>query len=106
MRLPLRWTALLAKRVKADLAFSTGVHAGEDAAKALLAGAQVVQVCSALLRHGIPHLTVMNEQLKDWMRAHGHRTVGQFRGALSGAEIKDLLAYERAQYVKSIGGSR
>ena len=39
LRLPLRWTALLAKRCPADIAVTSGVHSGTDVVKSLLCGA-------------------------------------------------------------------
>jgi dihydroorotate dehydrogenase (fumarate) len=50
--LPLRWIAILYRHVDASLAATTGVHTGLDAAKVLLAGADVAMMTSALLRHG------------------------------------------------------
>ncbi|HLF81501.1 MAG TPA: dihydroorotate dehydrogenase-like protein [Anaerolineales bacterium] len=100
MLLPLRWVALLHGRVPIELALNTGVHSGLDVAKALLAGAQVVQVASALLQHGIPYLSTMLRELEIWMDERGYQSVGDFRGKLSQAQVDDPLAFERAQYVK------
>lgn len=100
LRLPLRWTGLLAGRIRAQIALSTGVHSGLDAAKALLAGAQVVQTASALLQHGIPYLSTMLRQLEGWMDEHGYDRLDDFRGRLSQKESPDPFAYERAQYVR------
>jgi dihydroorotate dehydrogenase (fumarate) len=100
LRLPLRWTALLYGRVRAQIALSTGVHSGLDAAKALLAGAQVVQTASALLQHGIPYLSTMLRQLEGWMEEHSYSSLQDFRGKLSQKESPDPFAYERAQYVR------
>jgi dihydroorotate dehydrogenase (fumarate) len=100
MRLPLRWVALLHGRIRADLALNTGVHSGLDAAKALLAGATVVQVASALLTNGIPYLSTMTRQLEGWMTEKGYSRLADFRGKLSQKQIADPLVFERAQYVK------
>jgi dihydroorotate dehydrogenase (fumarate) len=100
LRLPLRWTALLYGRVRAEIALSTGVHSGLDAVKALLAGAQVVQTASALLQHGIPYLSTMLRQLEGWMDEHDYRQLKEFRGKLSQKESPNPFAYERAQYVR------
>jgi dihydroorotate dehydrogenase (fumarate) len=51
-RLPRTWIALLAGRLRASLAATTGVEDATDVAKYLLAGADVVMTASALLRHG------------------------------------------------------
>jgi dihydroorotate dehydrogenase len=47
LRLSLRWIAILYGRVGTSLAATTGVHAGLDAAKVLLAGADVAMMTSA-----------------------------------------------------------
>lgn len=100
IKLPLRWVALLFGRVETDLALNTGVHSGADAAKALLAGATVVQTASALLENGIPFLSTMLRQLEGWMDEHQYDNLDAFRGKLSQKEAPDPFAFERAQYVK------
>jgi dihydroorotate dehydrogenase (fumarate) len=100
LKLPLRWVALLYGRVKADLALNTGVHSGMDAAKAILAGAQIVQVASALLENGIPYLSTMLRELEGWMEAQGYEKLDDFRGKMSQKKVDDPFAFERAQYVK------
>lgn len=100
LRLPLRWTALLAGRVGTDLALSGGVHHGHDIAKALLAGATVAQTASALLIHGLPHLATMLGQLETWMQEAGHERLSEVRGRMSDLAVNDIFAYERAHYLR------
>ena len=57
----LHWIGLLHGRVGADLAACGGVHTAEDATRALLAGASVVQLASSLILKGIGYL----ESLRD-----------------------------------------
>jgi len=52
MRLPLRWIALLHGHIEASLALTSGVHTATDVLKAVLAGADVAMMTSALLQHG------------------------------------------------------
>ncbi|MBZ0308482.1 MAG: dihydroorotate dehydrogenase-like protein [Anaerolineae bacterium] len=99
MQLPLRWTAILYGRVKGDLIFSTGIQTGQDALKALLAGAQAVQVASTLLRNGVQYLETMNEKIRDWMDENGIQQVDEMRGRLSQQAYDDPGAFERAQYI-------
>jgi dihydroorotate dehydrogenase (fumarate) len=106
LRLPLRWTALLYGRIRAQVALSTGVHSGLDAVKALLAGAQVVQTASALLQHGIPYLSTMLRQIEGWMGEHEYARLKDFRGKLSQKESPDPFAYERAQYVRLLSSQK
>lgn len=100
IKIPLRWIALLHGRIKADLALNTGVHSGLDTAKALLAGATVIQTASALLKNGIPFLSTMLRELESWMDERGYEKLQDFRGKMSQREIDDPFAFERAQYVK------
>jgi|Deesub1362A_J573_1020465.scaffolds.fasta_scaffold02634_2 dihydroorotate dehydrogenase (fumarate) len=104
MKVPLRFIALLYGRVHADLALTSGVHSGLGAAKALLAGAQVVQTASALIRHGIPYLSTMLRELESWMEEKGYTKLEDFRGKLSQKQAADPFAFERAQYVKLLRG--
>ena len=55
-RLARAWIALLAGRVSASLAATTGVEDSADVVRYLLASADVVMTASALLRHGVRHL--------------------------------------------------
>jgi dihydroorotate dehydrogenase (fumarate) len=100
MKLPLRWIALLYSRINASLALNTGAHSGEDVAKAILAGATVIQTASALLQNGIPYLSTMLRELEGWMDARGYDDLESFRGKMSQKEIDDPFAFERAQYIK------
>ncbi len=106
LKLPLRWVALLYGRIGADLALNTGVHSGTDAAKAILAGAQIVQVASALLENGIPYMSTMLRELEGWMDEHGYDAVADFRGKMSQKKTDDPMAFERAQYVKLLMGQK
>jgi dihydroorotate dehydrogenase (fumarate) len=104
LRLPLRWVAIPHGHLGgASLAASSGVHTGEDVVKALLAGADVAMMTSALLRHGPEHLAGVEAGLRDWLAAHGHASPAEARGRLSQRAIRDPLAYERANYVRALG---
>ncbi len=106
MKLPLRWVGLLYGRIQADLALSTGVHSGRDAAKAILAGAQVVQVASALLEKGIPYLSTMLRGLEAWMEEHEYADLHAFRGKMSQKNVDNPFTFERAQYVKLLADQK
>src|SRR5512138_854711 len=100
--LPLRWIGLLHGRVKADLAASTGVYDAAGALKAILAGASVVQLASALVKNGIPHLGKVVQAMDEWLDKRGAATVAELRGTLSQRAVQDPAAFERAQYVHLI----
>lgn len=102
--LPLRWVALMAGRVDCDLVASTGIHDGSAVIKQILAGAQAVQVVSALYRNGTTHLQKMTEELQDWMIRKEYYALEQFRGSMSRAEAENPAVYERFQFMKHFGG--
>ncbi|MDW8355706.1 MAG: dihydroorotate dehydrogenase-like protein, partial [Bryobacterales bacterium] len=54
--LRLHWVATLYGQIKADMAVTGGVHTAHDVLKAMMAGARVAMMTSALLRHGIDHI--------------------------------------------------
>lgn len=102
LRLPLRWIAILYGRLEADLAATSGIHAGEDAIKILMTGANVAMMTSALLRHGIEYLRVVEDGMVEWMQTHDYESVDQMRGSMSQLHSEDPSAFERAQYRRAI----
>lgn len=100
LTLSLRWIAIMANRVKCDLAASTGVHDGHAIIKQLLAGASAVQVVSALYEKGPGYLEVMLNEIREWMERKNYRTVGDFRGLLSQDRQVNPALYERVQFMK------
>jgi dihydroorotate dehydrogenase (fumarate) len=101
-RLPRAWIALLAGRVKASLAGSTGVEDAADVAAYLLAGADVVMTTSALLRHGPEHATALLDGLTAWMTRNGFRALNDLRGRLAVPPDHEEAARERAGYVGAL----
>ncbi len=100
--LPLRWIALLHGRIRAHLAASTGVYDAQGALKQFLAGAQVVQLASALVKNGIPHLGKVLAGIEEWLDKRGAGSLDEIRGSLSQRLVQDPAAFERAQYVHLI----
>ncbi len=103
MRLPLRWIAILFGHVKASLALTTGVHSAEDAVKAIMAGADIVNVASLLLERGPAAITGLVSGLAQWMEGHEYESVAQMKGALSQRNVAEPAAFERANYMKILG---
>lgn len=97
--LRLRWLAILHGRLHAALVASGGVHTAEDAVKALAAGADVVQVVSALLKHGPERLATLRRELESWLVEHEYESLDQLRGSLSLLRCPDPAAHERANYM-------
>ncbi|NJK99004.1 MAG: dihydroorotate dehydrogenase-like protein [Spirulinaceae cyanobacterium RM2_2_10] len=102
MRLPMRWIAILYGRINADLASTSGVMHGRDVVKMLMSGAKATQVCSALLRHGIPYLQTLEAELKHWMEEHEYESVQLMQGSMSQINCPDESSFERVQYMKGI----
>lgn len=102
MRVPLRWIALLFGKLKASLAATSGVHRASDVLKMLMAGADVTMLCSALLRHGVRQIAVVERDLLAWMEEHEYTSVAQLKGSLSQKNCPEPTAFERAQYMKAI----
>jgi len=100
VRLPMLWLSLLYGRVKVSLAASHGVHSAREVVKCLLAGADVTMTTSALLQHGVEHLTTLVNGLEQWMQQKGYESVHQIRGIMSQRLISDPSAFERANYIK------
>ncbi len=101
-RLPMRWIAILKDRIAADLAATSGVHTGLDAVKMLLVGANVVMMCSALLKHGIFHLQNVEKHMIEWMEKNGYESVEEMTGIMSQQKTPDPGTFERAQYMKAL----
>jgi dihydroorotate dehydrogenase (fumarate) len=101
-RLPRAWIALLAGRVRASLAATTGVETAADVASYLLAGADVVMTASALLRHGPGYAGILLGELSAWMARKGFGSVADVRGLLAVPDGTDQAAYERAGYVTAL----
>ncbi len=99
MRLPLRWVGLLFSQIDANLALTTGVHSGMDAAKALLAGADVTMMASALLLNGPEHVRQVEQELVELLTQHGYDSVTQLRGSYSRVSMPDPVGWERANYL-------
>jgi dihydroorotate dehydrogenase (fumarate) len=102
IRLPLRWVAILHGVVKTSLAGTGGIHTAEDVIKMVMAGADVAMMCSALLKNGPKHLTMVLEDLNKWMVEHEYLSIEQMKGSMSQASVVDPAAFERANYMKAL----
>lgn len=98
--LRLRWLAVLSPQAKGSLAASGGVHTAEDVVKAILAGADAVQLVSVVLKHGPRILSTLLADLQRWMTDHDYTSVSEFRGAMNLKRCPDPAALERANYVR------
>ena len=98
--LAMRWIALLYGRVGLSLGATGGVHGAEDALKLLLAGADVVHLCSLLLKEGPRALGRVQAGIMAWMEAQGFETLADFRGRMSALAVPNPAEFERGNYVQ------
>jgi len=104
LRLRLRWLAMLYSQIGIDMAVSGGVHSGEGAIKATMAGATGIQMVSALLQHGPERLKAVREEMVKWMEEHEYESLDQMRGSLSLTKCPNPQAFERANYMRVLAG--
>lgn len=105
IRRSLRWIGLISSQLpKVEIAAGTGIHDGEAVIKQLLAGAQVVQICSSVYINGSQIIAGMISDLNAFMKKQNFKKIEDFRGRLSYKNIPDPLLYERAQFMKYFSG--
>ena len=102
LRLPLRWIAILDGKIKASMAGTTGVHTGIDALKLVMAGANVAQMCAALLKNGPEYVQTVIKEMEQWMEDHEYDSIKKMRGSMSQRAVADPAAFERANYMKAL----
>lgn len=95
----LRFAGLLYNNVRADICSNTGFMTGTDIIKGILAGANAIQVVSALYINKISYIKDMLKEINSWMEAKSYSTIDEFRGKLSRENTEDPYVYQRAQYV-------
>jgi dihydroorotate dehydrogenase (fumarate) len=98
--LRLRWLAILRPSFTGSLAASGGVHTVEEVVKAIMAGADAIQLVTCLLRHGPSHLTELREGLEQWLEEHEYESLEQARASMDLAHCPNPAAYRRAQYMR------
>jgi len=104
LRLRLRWLAMLHSHIGIPMAVSGGVHTGEGALKATMAGASAIQMVSALLMHGPERLKAVRQEMEQWMEEHEYESLDQMRGSLSLTKCPNPQAFERANYMRVLAG--
>lgn len=82
-----------------DVSVSTGVHDGEAAVKALLCGANAVQICSAIHEQGYGVIVDINRFIDLWAERHGFGALAEFRGKMNYGNAESDV-YQRVQYMK------
>jgi dihydroorotate dehydrogenase (fumarate) len=104
LRLPLSWIATLRDQLPAhvSLAASSGIGSGRDVVKALLAGADVAMMTSALLLRGPEHVATVEGELRLWMATHEHESVRDVRAAARSTAAGHPAVSERASYIRTL----
>jgi dihydroorotate dehydrogenase (fumarate) len=102
LRLPLRWIAILYGHVQLSLAATSGVHNYQDVLKVMMAGGDIAQVCSTLLKNGPGKITEMLNGMKSWMDEKEYESVEQMKGSMSQKSVEEPAAFERANYMKTL----
>jgi dihydroorotate dehydrogenase (fumarate) len=103
----LRWVALLAGRIDADISASGGVGSADDVIKQILAGASAVQICTLFYKKGLSEIQNLLQGLEAWMEKKKYNSVADFKGELSFKEqelsvkgLGEAESYFRTQYLK------
>ncbi len=104
LRLPLRWIAILRPELGPDasLAATSGVGSATDVVKALMVGADVAMMTSAILRNGPDKIRTVEAGLRAWMGEHEYESVTQLRGSATRTSVEDPSAFERANYMRTL----
>jgi dihydroorotate dehydrogenase (fumarate) len=102
--LPLRWIAILYGQVDCSLALTSGVHAAEDVLKAIMAGADIANVCSALLQGGVDKQKELLDETAQLMDKLEIESLSSIRGSMSLQNYVEPQAFERASYIKLLQG--
>ena len=66
----------------------------------VMAGADVVQIVSALLKRGPAYLREIIAGFQAWAAEHEYESLEQMRGSMSLARCPDPAAFERGNYVR------
>ncbi len=102
LRLRLRWLSVLSGTIKTDFSCTGGAHNAADVIKAVMAGANTVQMVSALLIHGADHVKRTLEAIEFWMTEHEYEGLGQMHGSMNLSKTPDPAAFTRANYMKML----
>ena len=100
----LRWVALLAGRLKCDIAASTGIHNYQTVIKQLLAGADALQMVSVFYKNKFDVLPGILAGLENWMKEHNFNRISDFKGLLSRKNVMNPASYERVQFIRLFTG--
>jgi dihydroorotate dehydrogenase (fumarate) len=70
--------------------------------KAIMVGADVVAMASALLKDGPGRIADVEAEMRAWLTENEYDSVAQLRGSASQGKVADPSAFERAQYIRTL----
>jgi dihydroorotate dehydrogenase (fumarate) len=100
--LRIRWIALIRGRVDLSIAATGGFHLAEDIIKALLVGADITHLCSVLLNRGPQYISVLKQEMEQWLEQHEYESVAQLKGSVSQSCAINPAALEHSNYMQII----
>ena len=95
----LRWINILSQKLECDFSASTGVHDYQAVIKLILAGADSVQLCSALYNKGVGYLDTILFDIEKWMKKNDYKSIDGFKGKVAN-NTNSTPAFQRVQYMK------
>ena len=98
----LHWAAVLYGHMNIDLAVSGGVHSAVDVLKAIMAGAGITMMASALHIHGIEHIGRVLADVEYWLEKREYSSLWETRGCLSRRSVPDTSPFDRGNYIKTL----
>jgi dihydroorotate dehydrogenase (fumarate) len=100
--LRIRWLAILSARLDISFAATGGVHSALDVVKAVMAGADCVQLVSEILKNGPGRFGELRARLSEWLESHGYHSLAQLKDSMNLSRCPDPVVYERANYMRVI----
>ena len=85
-----------------SIAATSGIHSGTDAVKAVMVGADVAMMASAVLRDGPGKIADIESEMRTWLEENEYSSVTQLRGSASQGSVEDPGTFERAQYIRTL----
>jgi dihydroorotate dehydrogenase (fumarate) len=85
--------------VRAGLAITGGIQTAGDPLKAMMVGARVAMMTSALLENRIDIRGVLTG-VTSWMQDHEYNSIRQMQGTISRRAVPDSAAFERSKYMR------
>jgi len=101
--LRLRWLAILSAQLhRATLAASGGVHTTVDAVKAIMCGADAIQLVASILKRGPAYLQTLRHDLATWMIEREYESITQMKGSMNLSRSPNPQEYSRINYMKML----